>query len=299
MKPNHYFFVALLLILSSSAMAGNCEVIGKVNEIVNKENSNNIFINSSCLTQQRISAYVYQWIYDGDHFEIIGDAEVHVILAKGERRVLTQHDSGKTLRDQSVNDIYDRQNSVIGKFTIAKDVWQRLERQRKSIPFFNKVRGPGQNLKVRNDPLLPPGLQFLPAGYEQIALVWRGGPATVVLVGDGKISELHSGNWSYLFIPISKTFTESSIRLFKQEINWQIKIASEIPTPEGIKESDLSSPFSQLMRALWILEQQDLVYWKLFALSELARLSQIGIFSAEELWKAALSGELATALQAI
>lgn len=299
MKLNHYFFVGLLLILSSAAMAGNCEVIGKINEIVNKENSNNIFINSNCLTQQRIAAYVYQWIYDGDRFEIIGDAEVHVILAKGERRVLTQHDNGKRLREQSVNDIYDRQNSVIGKFTIAKDVWQRLERQRKSIPFFNKVRGSGQNLKVRNDPLLPSGLQFLPAGYEQIALAWRGGPATVVLVDNGKITEFQSGNWAYLLMPISNTFTEGSIRLFEQEINWQIKISPEIPTPEGIQESDLSSPLSQLMRALWILEQQDLIHWKLFALSELARLSQIGIFSAEELWKAALSGELATALQAM
>ncbi|UJP05900.1 MAG: hypothetical protein LZF61_02675 [Nitrosomonas sp.] len=300
MKFNQWIWGVITLFFSSMAAANNCGVIGKINEIINKNSDDSVYVVSSgCVAQQRISAYAYQWIYDGDRFEITGDTEVHIALAKGERRVLTQHHSGQILHTQTADDLYDDQNSLSGKFTLAIDVWKKLERQRKSIPFFNKVRGSEQNLTIREDPLSPSGVQLLPANYAQIALLWRGGPATAVLTNAGQTAEFQSGNWAYLLIPVSEIQMEISIRLQEQRIHWQIKTAMKAPTPEGIEESDLSKPLLQLNRAIWILGQQDLMNWRLFALSELARLSHRGIFAAEELWKAALSGELAAALQEI
>lgn len=298
MKFYHWHSSIFLLLFSTIVTASNCEVVGKISDIINKNKSGSVYVlRTTCPPQERVAAFVYQWLYEGDRIEITGDTEVFVSLAKGEKRVFTQNTNGIPLHEQTVNDIHKNQNSLPGKFEIAIGVWKALEKQRKSIPYFNKVRGSTQNLVVQKDPLLPSGLQYLPTDYDQIALLWKGGPATVISTTAEKVTEIRSENCSYLVMPISGNQSESIIRLKNQDIIWHIKIASTIPAPQGINESDLTSPSSQLARALWILKEGS-GEWRLFALSELARLSQMGIFSAEELWKAALSGELFSALQA-
>lgn len=298
MKFYHWYSSIFLLLFSTAVAASNCEIVGKISDIVNKNKSGSIYVlRAACPPQERIAAFVYQWLYEGDRIEITGNAEVLVSLAKGEKRVFTQNTNGISLHEQTVNDIHKNQNSIPGKIEIAIGVWKALERQRKSIPYFNKVRGSAQNLVVQEDPLLPSGLQYLPADYDQIALLWKGGPATVISTSAEKRTEIRSENWSYLVMPISGNQSENIVRLQNQDISWHIKIASTIPAPQGINESDLTSPSSQLARAAWILKEGS-GEWRLFALSELARLSQRGVFPAEELWKAALSGELVSALQA-
>lgn len=295
----YHWYSGIFLLLFSTAVAGSsCQVVGKISDIVNKGNSGSAYVlRAACEPQERVIAYVYQWLYEGDRIEITGDAEVLVSLAKGEKRVFTQNTNRISLHEQTINDIHKNQNSISGKVQIAIGIWKALERQRRSIPYFNKVRGSTQNLAITEDPLLPSGLQYLPADYDQIALLWKGGPATVISTSAEKVTEIRSESWSYLVLPISASQSENLIRLQNKDISWNIKTASTIPVPQGINESDLVSPSSQLARALWILKEGP-GEWRLFALSELARLSQKGVFSAEELWKAALSGELVLALQA-
>jgi len=295
----YHWCISIFLLLFSTAVAGSsCQVVGKISDIVNKNNGSSAYVlRAACEPQERVVAFVYQWLYEGDRIEITGDAEVLVSLAKGEKRVFTQNTNGILLHEQTINDIHKNQNSISGKVQIAIGIWKALERQRKSIPYFNKVRGSAQNLVITEDPLLPSGLQYLPADYDQIALLWKGGPATVISTSAEKVTEIRSESWSYLVLPISGNQSESLIRLQNKDISWNIKTASTIPVPQGINESDLISPSSQLARALWILKEGP-GEWRLFALSELARLSQEGVFSAEELWKAALSGELVSVLQA-
>lgn len=298
MKLYHWYSSILMMLFSATVAASNCEVVGKISDIVTKNKSGSVYVvRTACPAQERIAAFVYQWLYEGDRIEITGDIEVLVSLAKGEKRVFTQNTNGISLREQTVNDIHNYQNSLPGKLEIAVGIWKALEKQRKSMPYFNKVRGSTENWVVQEDPLLPSGLQYLPAGYDQIALLWKGGPATVISTTAEKVTEIRSKNWAYLVMPIPGIQSENIVKLQNQDISWHIKAASTIPAPQGMNESDLTSPSSQLARALWILKE-DLREWRLFAVSELARLSQMGIFSAEELWKAALSGELATALQA-
>lgn len=295
---SYHWCISIFLLLFSTAVAGSsCQVVGKISDIVNKNNGSSAYVlRAACEPQERVVAFVYQWLYEGDRIEITGDAEVLVSLAKGEKRVFTQNTNGKSLHEQTINDIHKNQNSISGKVQIATGIWKALERQRKSIPYFNKVRGSTQNLVITEDPLLPSGLQYLPADYDQIALLWKGGPATVISTSAEKVTEIRSESWSYLVLPISGNQSENLIRLQNRDISWNIKTASTIPVPQGINESDLISPSLQLARALWILKEGP-GEWRLFALSELARLSQKGVFSAEELWKAALSGELVSVLQ--
>lgn len=295
----YHWYSGIFLLLFSTAVAGSsCQVVGKISDIVNKNNSGSVYVlRAACEPQERVIAYVYQWLYEGDRIEITGDAEVLVSLAKGEKRVFTQNTNGISLHEQTINDIHKNQSSISGKIEIAVGVWKRLEGNRKSIPYFNKVRGSTQNLVILKDPLLPSGLQYLPANYDQIALLWKGGPATVISTSVEKTIETPSENWSYLVMPISMNQSENIIRLKNQDISWHIKVASTIPVPQGLNESDLTTSLSQLARALWILKEGP-EEWRLFALSELARLARIGFFPAEELWKAALSGELVSALQA-
>lgn len=294
----HWCSGIFLLLFSTAVASSSCQVVGKISDIVNKNNSSSAYVlRAACEPQERVVAFVYQWLYEGDRIEITGDAEVLVSLAKGEKRVFTQNTNGISLHEQTINDIYKNQNSISGKVQIATGIWKALERQRKSIPYFNKVRGSTQNLVITEDPLLPSGLQYLPADYDQIALLWKGGPATVISTSAEKVTEIRSESWSYLVLPISGNQSENLVRLQNRDISWNIKTASTIPVPQGINESDLISPSLQLARALWILKEGP-GEWRLFALSELARLSQKGVFSAEELWKAALSGELVSVLQA-
>lgn len=298
MKLYHWYSSIFMMLFSATVAASNCEVVGKISDIVTKDKNGSVYVvRATCPAQERIAAFVYQWLYEGDRIEITGDIEVLVSLAKGEKRVFTQNTNGISLREQTVNDIHKNQNSLLGKLEIAVDIWKALEKQRKSTPYFNKVRGSTENWIVQEDPLLPSGLQYLPIGYDQIALLWKGGPATVISTTAEKVTEIRSENWAYLVMPIPGTQPETIIRLQNQDISWHIKTVSTIPVPQKMNESDLTSTSSQLTRALWILKE-DLREWRLFAVSELARLSQMGIFPAEELWRAALSGELSPALHA-
>lgn len=286
------------VIFSSISFANNCEVVGQVSDIVSKHNNNSVhIIRSACPTEERISAFIYQWIYGGDRIVIVDDTEVWVTIAKGEKKIFTQKTNDLVLYEQTIDEMRNKQNSFPGMVEMAIDIWKKLERQRKTIPYFNKVRGGMQSLVVQQNPLLTSGQQYLPADYNQIALLWKGGPATVLLTtGSNEVVEMHSKNRAYVVMKLPSDQTVNIIRLQHQDIKWTIKKSSTIPIPEGIHENDLTSPSSQLMRAIWILKE-DRKEWQLFALSEIVRLSQMGIFSAEELWKAALSGELVQALQ--
>jgi len=300
MKFLKLYFTIFAVLFSSISFGNNCEIVGQVSDIINKDKqkSDNVYIiRTSCPNEERINAFVYQFIYSGDRIIIIDDTEVLVTIARGEKKVFTKQTNDQVIYEQTVDEMRNKQNSFSGVVEMAIDIWKKLERQRKTIPYFNKVRGKIQYLAVQQNPLLTSGRQYLPANYKQIALLWEGGPATVHLTtSSNEVVEMHSNNRAYLVMKLPSDQTVNMIRLQHQDIQWAIRESSTIPVPDGMHESDLTSKSYQLLRAIWILKENK-KEWQLFALSEIARLSQMGVFSAEELWKAALSGELVQALQ--
>lgn len=104
-------------------------------------------------------------------------------------------------------------------------------------------------------------MQYLPAGYNQTALLCQDG------------NDLQD-----------------------QGTDWHVQVSARSPVPPGMSEPDPTATSARLIRAIWILKEGS-VGWRLFALSELAKMSEAGYFAAEELWAAACSGELDAALK--
>lgn len=294
-----YGYVGLFIILfsSTSVAAKKCELLGKITHIENKS-SESAFVLRTCPTTARIEAFEYQWLYEGDRIEILGEAKISASFSTGAKRSFTKYTNHHIL-EGSAETINKDQSSFYEKAIAATDVWQvweKLENLRKVTPHFNKVRGTIPNLAIKEDPLLKPGLQYLPRNYSQIAILWRGGSATVIFSSvQDKTNELNSKSKPYLVTKLSDD-EEIVISLQNSSVRWSIKRTSEIPTPLDLKPQDLTSPDYLLFRAIWIL-QEGLKEWQLFALSELNKLSEKGYFPAEELWQATLSGELAAVLQ--
>jgi hypothetical protein len=132
-----------------------------------------------------------------------------------------------------------------------------IGKPREPVQINNSVRG---SSALKNNPLLPSGLQYLPAGYDQIALL-----------------------------------CQSGADLKNQKTGWHVQVSARSPVPPAMSEPDPASTSARLIRAIWILKEGS-VEWRLFALSELAKLSKAGFFAAEELWDVACSGELTAAL---
>ena len=266
-------------LFSSVTVAADCTVlgiVGKISKIERDENTSGTYvIRAACPPNERIETYAYQWLYGNDRIEITDGTKVIVSLAKGEQRTCTRNTNCELPQSSIKKTVFDIRFPLI-------------ERPRKLIPVFNVVRSI-RSASLENDPLLPSGTQYLPYGYEQVTLLWKGGPSKVNLSTSN--TDFSSENKAFITIPIPQDRPGINIYLSDPRINWHIQNSATVPVPEGMEEPDPASLSDRLIRALWIMEN-GLDEWRLFALSELEILSHTGLFAAEEFWHATLSGDL-------
>jgi|CXWL01.1.fsa_nt_gi hypothetical protein len=299
MRFHHWYFGIVIVLFPTIVSAVNCTplgAIGKISNIVRNEGSA-VVIRAACPANERTSADFYQMLYEGDRIEIMGATKVFVSLVQREESIFTQETNHQRLHGKTKKDIEESSNSWFERITSAKEIINLIGKSRKPIPYFGIVRGSTKKFSLSNDPLLPSGTQYLPSGYDSIALIWKGGPATVIISQTDGTSRVSSHNQASLLVPIQKDPQDIRINLQDQEIAWHVQVSATPPLPAGMTEPDPALVSARLIRAIWILREGP-VEWRMFALSEFANLSKAGIFAAEELWEAALSGELATALQA-
>jgi hypothetical protein len=289
----HRWLIGIAAALFSTALsAANCTplgAIGKISDIFVKEGSAFV-IRADCPANERVAAFIYQKLFEGDRIEITGKTKVIVNLAQNEERIFTQETNHQPLHGKTVKDIEENWKAIIAS------IWNSLGNSQETIPVHNNVRR-GSSVLLKNDPLLPSGIQYLPAGYDQVALLWQSGAAKVVITSAGGSIEEDSKDRAFLLIPIPTDQENIKISLQDQKIGWDVRTSAIPPVPPGMKEPDAASTSDRLIRAIWILKEGP-VEWRLFALSELANLSKAGFFAAEELWNAARLGKLATALKA-
>jgi len=282
------FFVALF---SKVVIAAECTIDQAVGRVIGVEwdasDSNAYVIRAEPMVDRRVKVQPYLWLCGNDRIEIADGTKVIISLVNREQKTCTR-DASCTL-PHNVNKI---ESSFFGRF------FHRLRfnaTYTKPIPTFTATR----SLRVvllANDPLLPSGIQYLPHTYEKVVFLWRNGPAEVMLVTADKEIKLSSGNSTYLIVDLPKGQSEG-IQINLPNISWHIKRASAPPVPEEMDQFDSTSLPDRLVRALWILKNGQQHEWRLFALSELENLSRAGFFAAEQLWHAALSGELAEVMK--
>ena len=289
----------IAIIFSSLVIADNClEIysVGKINQIVKEKAGSNIWvIRANCPANERLEAFHYQLLYEGDQIQILDESRVNVSFAQGKEQLFTQQTNNLPISGKTVKSIHDNQNNWYEKFKSAKAVWKLFGTPRKPIPQTTVVRGSTPRFLLAEDNLLPSGIQYLPVDYDQVAILWRGGPAIVSLAASIGTMETNTQQVAYLVTAIPNNQSEIEIRLLRHDIGWRIQFAKNPPLPSGLTEPDQNAIAERVIRAVWILTEGPLE-WRIFALTELAKLAKQGYFSAEQLWLAALSGELTGAV---
>ncbi len=295
MGKYQWFWGVVAAFISTFANASNCEAIfsiGKITNIIKEHPSSNVVVlRANCNPGERLNAYNYQLIYEGDRIHIPDSSQVIVSLAKGEKQTFTQDTNHLSITGKTLKAIHEDKDKWHEKIESVKIIWKLFETSRVPIPRLSTVRGSVTKLRLSEDRLLPSGTQYLPTGYDQIALLWRGGPAIVAITTTSENIEINTKHSAYLVAPISGNPSEIKVKLANHTIEWLIQLGKTPPTVPGLPEPKPESTAERLISAVWILKQGP-KEWRLFALTELARLADAGYFPAEELWHAALSGEL-------
>jgi hypothetical protein len=235
----------------------------------------------------RQPARTYQWICEGDRFELAGGAKVVAQLAGGVLHTFHAAAPGPLPAPAAARG----GPGVLGALSQALD---RLGAARKPIALFAQARDPGQpQPPLTADPLLPAGPQKLPPGTAEVSLLWRGGPGIVALVGEGgrALGNASSGRRAYATVALPAGTAITALRLADQDVSWslawsnELQDAANLPDDEAVAASLAVLRDGPADRSLW-------------ALSELARRAAKGHYAAEQLWAAARSGELPAALAA-
>lgn len=117
---------------------------------------------------------------------------------------------------------------------------------------------------------LPVGRQWLPRGMRQLALVWRGGGATVSINRAAAVTA--PANFAVIPTPGDPVFELAVRSTDGRVLMWSVSATGEEPPrPEGWPQSGPLDGQARVERALWLLNQgQNYPEWRLFALSELA-----------------------------
>lgn len=225
----------------------------------------------------------YDWLCPGDRIELngaqrlvaVGAGGAELVFAPGSMPALPPPAAAPAARSPGLVDL-------------AAEVLDRLAGARKPIALFNQARDPGQTQPpLQADPLLPAGEQRLPRSTARAALLWRGGPALLVVQADGQAAQtVSSGRRAYAVVELPRDAPGLLLRTLDNDLQWPITWTDEAVPADADQ---------RLRQALQLL-RDGAPQRRLFALSELAALSAQGSFAAQQLWAAARSGELADAL---
>jgi hypothetical protein len=234
---------------------------------------------------RRGPAQVYQWLCAGDRFELVGTTQVVAVLAGGVVQTFHAGAPGPVAGPAPAR-------GMPHMLDVLSQAMDRLGAARKPIALFSQARDPGQpQPPLVADPLLPAGPQKLPPGTGSVALLWRGGPGIVALLGEGDklLGTVSSGRRAYATVALPAGSPPAVLRLADQDVAWPLVWTTELPDLPRLPADEAVAASVAVLRD----GPPDRALW---ALSELVRRAAQGHFAAEQLWAAARSGELAAAL---
>lgn len=226
----------------------------------------------------KIPVRAYQHVCAKDRFEIEGPSRIIITTANGVELTL---DSQRKIVPAAENERTTPNLQFLGKLL------DQLQGPAARIPYFNQSRDPTTDAATQLSPhsLLPLGKQSLPRGYKRVAVLWEGGAAQIVYQRAAvTLEKFDSGRRAFAILTLPEV--GGTLRVGAKSLSWPIAFDAP-PVPKD--------QLDRLNNAVLILRSGPSEF-RLLALSELSTLSNDGMFAAEEIWTAALTGRLSQAL---
>lgn len=280
---------SLMLLTAGPAWPGALEAVGQIQSV-----SGSARILRSEGAEEPARPYAY--LYAGDSLEVFGPkARVVFVDAGSSARTLT---SGR----MAVNGAKPAP-LVRG----AREFFAGFERlfSQRSKPthvYTHTNRGPPPLLSA--DPLLPANVeQAFSAGQHRLAPVWRAGVAKVSLrrASGGALLQASSDPYAHVVLPsasLSGRYRLVVSQAGGRDLVWPVTTAdnAQAPEPPWMGGAPSRTDPERLTRAAWLLQEPS-GRWRLFALSEMAALSERN-YAAARLWRAIRAGELSPLAEA-
>jgi hypothetical protein len=241
-------------------------------------------------------ARAYDWLMPGDRIQVRSAAATATLYDIGAHR---------SVRVSSVDGPKSVGGASPGGYTqAAADFFEGFNSlfstPRRPIAVETQARGADATPPLLADQVLPTGEQSLPQGQTSVALIWHGAAADVALTqaGGHVVAQAPSSAYASATLatpPLNGTYT---LAVAGQALSWRIATtaATAIPEPPWMSGASSTTEAERVVRAAWILRQGP-VQWRLFAITELAALSD-GDYAAGRLWQALQAGDFATAAAA-
>ncbi len=239
------------------------------------------------------SARVYDWLMSGDRIQVRSAAATATLYDIGAHRSvrISAVDGPKSVGGaspggytQAAADFFEGFNSLFST-------------PRRPIAVETLARGADATPPLLTDPMLPIGDQSLPQGQSKVALIWHGAAADVALTqaGDHVVAQAPSSAYASAKLTTPPLDGAYTLTVAGQALKWRISTTATtaIPEPPWMSGASSKTEAERVVRAAWILRQGP-VQWRLFAISELAALSD-GNYAAGRLWQALQAGDFAMA----
>lgn len=275
--------LAVAYLAPSRVWAADCESwngIGRVEEVSDE-------VKVSHAGGPAVSLQVYAAICRGDRFEFPHGGKVTASFLNVPSKVFDQSNP-KVPDELAVGPEANSQWSTSVSLFVTQ-LTRKMGRFRPVVQ-FNTTRDV-RLATLTPDPLLQPGSQFLPAGYNRASFLWDGGPGFLKLQPDmGGI--VKSGRMANVAVDLPGDASPIVVSPMGQTFHWEVRRSDAVPKMPELSDEALLTPAGRTARALWILARGP-KEWQLFALSELSSMAAAGSYLADELWTAARSGQLA------
>lgn len=144
---------------------------------------------------------------------------------------------------------------------------------------------------VSASPYLPTGQQKIPQhAPTELAVIWSGGPGTVLL--DGSPIGVSASVFKVMGLPKPNAFDLAVKGEDGQVLHWSVKVVPQTPpAPKGYGALGPPSSEERLERPLWLPEPgREGEVWRLFAISEIAALRTTSL-AADLAWRQVATGQ--------
>jgi hypothetical protein len=238
---------------------------------------------------ERVLARRYLLLFPGDRVQVAEGVEVCSNIA-GSRRCFNRGTNGASIEAQQIGAHSSADDEYIFGLRFLFDT------QRKPIVFFMNARGKSEICTPSPNNLLPAGDQKVPPTEQAVFVLWASCPSQLFLEDAVSKSVMDASNYTFAKVPIPGA-EPVRIHAKSENVFWNVTRSNEVPTPPWLKAGPgPTSDAERLVRAIWILKEGPPT-WHLFALSELADLSESNNFAASQLLIAAKSNELEAVLR--
>lgn len=237
-------------------------------------------------------ARAYDWLMPGDRIQVRSAAANATLYDIGAHRSvrITAVDGPKSVGgsppgtySQAAADFFEGFGSLFST-------------PRRPIAVETQARGAEATPPLVADPVLPAVDQSLPQGQTNVALIWHGAAAAVALTqaGDHVVAQAPSSAYASANLTTPALNGAYALAVAGAALTWRVSTtAAAVPEPPWMAGGKSASDAQRVVRAAWILRDGP-VAWRLFAISELAALSDNN-YAAGRLWQALQAGDFATA----